>query len=184
MGIKFFIFDDNGTHLSADGKKKYALIQGQALEAFLDSPNATDRHFIMLSDDKGQKYAIETSLEHACDFNKDKDRCKYLRKVKVECNITFISGNTPVDEDDEIELMDTIPDESVDIEAQVLNEENLERLSQALKKLKPEEYELINDLFFRGKRLSQKELTLKYGISQQAISKRKNAILKKLKEIF
>lgn len=184
MSKKFYVLDEKGSILSADGKKRYRLLEGEMLKNFLDSSESLGRYFITLSDDAGELCAIETSYEQACDFNKEKDRNKYIRKVKIECDITFISGNTPIEDDEGIELLDTIPDETVNVEDQVLKEETLERLSRALCKLSSEEYKLIHALYLGERRYSQKELSLMFDVSQQAISKRQATILKKLKNIF
>ncbi len=90
-----------------------------------------------------------------------------------------VSLDTPIDEDEELSLLDTISDDS--------NEDKLKQM--AIKSL----FERINEILdeddlkllysFYGintKRLTQKEIANRYNISHQAISKRINNIIKRL----
>jgi RNA polymerase sigma factor (sigma-70 family) len=58
----------------------------------------------------------------------------------------------------------------------------LETLYAALAELADDERELINALFFDEK--SEREVADGYGISKQAVNKRKNVILAKLKKLL
>ena len=61
---------------------------------------------------------------------------------------------------------------------------NLEKLRKALRTLSKEEMLLINALFLSDEPVTEKELAEVFGISQQAIHKRKKAVLLKLKNFF
>ncbi|WP_243125486.1 sigma factor-like helix-turn-helix DNA-binding protein [Clostridium transplantifaecale] len=56
----------------------------------------------------------------------------------------------------------------------------MSRLYDALDSLEVEERLLIDELFFRG--VSEWDLAKRLGLSQQAVSKRKKKLLKKLRE--
>ncbi len=58
----------------------------------------------------------------------------------------------------------------------------LDMLSKALSELTEDERFLIDELFFNGK--SEREVARKAGVSQPAIHKRRNCILKKLKKLM
>ena len=73
-------------------------------------------------------------------------------------------------------------DEKESVESVVLHKLEVDRLHTALLRLNKDEQDLIYDLFFAGKTESEVAKTL--GVSQQAIHKRKNRILKKLKNFF
>ena len=57
-------------------------------------------------------------------------------------------------------------------------------LHKAINSLSTEEFEVINMLFLSPKPMTEKELGEILGVSQQMISKRKDSIIKKLKNFF
>lgn len=68
------------------------------------------------------------------------------------------------------------------IEEDMIRAEDTCRLYAALEQLSLEERLLINELFFEG--VTEGELAARLDISQQAVSKRKKRLLKKLREII
>ena len=66
------------------------------------------------------------------------------------------------------------------IEEEMIRAEDNRRLYQALDELNVEERLLINALFFSG--ITEGELAARLGVTQQAMSKRKKRLLKKLRE--
>ena len=73
-------------------------------------------------------------------------------------------------------------DEQESVESVVLHKLEVDRLHTALLQLPKEERALIYALFFDGK--TESEVAKHLGVSRQAIQKRKNRILKKLKKFF
>ena len=65
------------------------------------------------------------------------------------------------------------------VEDMVLRRISIERLYKALEQLTEKERKLIEDLFFEE--MTEREVALSLGISQPAVHKQKNKILKKLK---
>lgn len=66
------------------------------------------------------------------------------------------------------------------IEEEMIRVEDNRRLYQALDELNVEERLLIDALFFSG--ITEGELAAQLGVTQQAVSKRKKRLLKKLRE--
>ena len=89
----------------------------------------------------------------------------------------------PSREDSLDRLMDDNAEQFMDhhesVEDMVLQKISAEKLYLALVKLSEKERELINALFFEEK--TERELAVVLGISQPAVHKQKNKILKKLK---
>ncbi|MBQ8135377.1 MAG: hypothetical protein IJ192_13385 [Clostridia bacterium] len=56
-------------------------------------------------------------------------------------------------------------------------------LDKALADLTEEEYQIISECFFEGKKPNYTKLGKKYGITRQAYTKRRKNILKKLKKL-
>jgi RNA polymerase sigma factor (sigma-70 family) len=68
------------------------------------------------------------------------------------------------------------------VEDAVLRKLAEDELRRALKKLTDEEYALVSALFYEGR--TEREYAKELGISQVAVHKKKQRILKKLKEIL
>ena len=66
------------------------------------------------------------------------------------------------------------------IEEEMIRAEDNHRLYQALDELNVEERLLINALFFSG--ITEGDLAARLGVTQQAVSKRKKRLLRKLRE--
>ena len=99
--------------------------------------------------------------------------------VQYYRGIKGISLDTPIDEDEELVLLDTIADNSAEerIKAEATRA-LFEHISSILPK---EDLELLYSSFgINTKKLTQKELALRYNITHQAISKRINSIIKRL----
>lgn len=76
----------------------------------------------------------------------------------------------------------TIEDHSLSVEDIVEMKVMVEKLQNCLHELSPEEWQLIEAIYYQG--LTEKEIALKEGISQVAVHKRKHKILDKLKKIL
>ena len=186
MSTKFYIKDENGTYLSIDGVTRYTCLEGQALYAFLKTPEGRRRSFHVEIDEDGNKIGIEAEPKKrsACSEQREPDR--YRNKLKAKLNITIISASTMVSipGEDEIELGDTVADEDSDVEAEALHNVDLETMRSALMELTPEEYAIIYNLYLAKEPLTERQLSVKLGIPQQTVNYRRNAILRKLRKFF
>ena len=186
MSKKFYIKDENGVYLSVDGKTRYTCLEGRELYLFLKSEEGKKRSFYVDIDDNGNKIGIETEpkMITACAAQRERDR--YRHKVMTKLNITVVSANTlvSVPGEDDLELLDTVADEDVDLEAKAMHHIDLEILKKALQALTKEEYRIIHCLYLSKTPISEKEIAKHLGMTQQAVSKRKRAIFEKLKTFF
>ena len=110
--------------------------------------------------------------------------CDKGRAYKL--NITVVSANAlvSVPGEDDLELIDTVADEDVDLEAEAMHDLDLEILKKALQALTKEEYRIIHCLYLSKSPMSEKKIAKHLGMTQQAVSKRKRAIFEKLKKFF
>jgi len=83
---------------------------------------------------------------------------------------------------DDNDKRDIFMDDSVDVEEDALRRVENARLMDALKKLLPQQRELVQKVFFEG--VSETEIAREMGVSQQAISKQLKAIYIKLKKFI
>lgn len=185
MSTKFYIKDENGIYLSIDGKTKYSCLEGKALYDFLKTEDGKRRSFHVDIDEDGNKTGIEASPEFLKKEESEKNHAAYLDRQRAESGIEVISANLIVrDSETNTELIETIADISVNVEMEVQKSIDLQKLRDALQHLTKEEYKLIYDLFLSDHPLSEPQIATKMCISQQAVSKRKKAVLCKLKNLF
>ena len=125
-------------------------------------------------------YILEVPRDKYMEFYRDKSREQYLFRQAAIYQVTSYNNM----DTDEILGIDMIPDESVQVEDEVIRNLQFEKLHRCIKQLPPEDEELIRIAYFEE--MSEREMAKLYGISQPAIHKRKMKILfflKKLMEI-
>lgn len=101
----------------------------------------------------------------------------YLRRQDAKFGLLLSSS---FDEDGH--FVENIPDESVDVEKVVQTEMMIDALNSALEKLTKKERDLIERICYRDESL--RYLAKLKNISHQAMVKRKNKILEKLREFL
>lgn len=159
-------------------KKVFVLEDGRYIELSYQEFSARYE----CADDYPEKFFIplhgmlmEVNEEVYRDFYKSSRRQKYLdERSKENGDFSYDMLTT-----DEFNGEDILVDETQDIEAIVADRIMLDKLQQGLSFLSEDEKKFIFEIFDKG--LSERELAAEYGISQAAIHKRKDKILKKLK---
>lgn len=111
------------------------------------------------------------------EYWKLKNRENYLRRQDAKFGLLPFSS---FDEDGH--FVENIPDENVDVEKVVQTKMMIDALNSALEKLTKEERELIERIYYRDESL--RYLAKLKNISHQAMVKRKNRILEKLREFL
>ena len=186
MSTKFYIKDQNGRFLSADGLAKYTCLEGKELYDFLKTEDGKNRSFYVDIDENGNKIGIEAEPKMITACNEQHERDRYRNKVKAQFNITIVSGNAAVSSpgEDEIELLETIIDEDADVEADAMHSLDLETMRKALQTLTREEYHLIYHLYLSKQPVTERKYAEIRGLHYMTVHNRKTAILKKLKKYF
>ena len=136
-------------------------------------PQYTEKHFILV-----QGYLLETSKEFRDDFQRDKDRYRYIRKLDAQKKLLSIEAFDTEDENG-IDLIDSSTESIAEL---VADKMMIEKLYQSLEFLDNDERILIDALFFQG--MSEREYAAVLGVYPNAVHKRKTRILEKLKKIL
>lgn len=135
--------------------------------------NVKDKKYFLLVNGKRE----EVSKEVYTEYWKLKNRENYLRRQDAKFWLLPFSS---FDEDGH--FVENIPDENVDVEKVVQTKMMIDALNSALEKLTKEERELIERIYYRDESL--RYLAKLKNISHQAMVKRKNRILEKLREFL
>lgn len=181
----FYIEDKNGQYVSADGSKRWTRLTGQALYDFLQTERGKKTYFFVDTDDNGVAIGVEIrNTELASNLKGDKNHGDYLKQVRDESGYITVSFDYFETEDGTSTGDEVIPNNDDSIENDVLRQFDLETLRRALDTLTEDEYALICALFLQDEPMTESEYANKKGTTQQAINKRKKAILKKLRNYF
>ena len=181
----FYIEDNNGQYVSADGSKRWTRLTGQALYDFLQTERGKKTYFFVDTDDNGVAIGVEIrNTELASNLKGDKNHGDYLKQVRDESGYITVSFDYFETEDGTSTGDEVIPNNDDSIENDVLRQFDLETLRRALDTLTEDEYALIFALFLQDEPMTESEYANQKGTTQQAINKRKKAILKKLRNYF
>lgn len=132
-----------------------------------------NRFFIPL-----QGMLLEVSREVYAEFYREKERNRYLRKLDKENGLLSIDSFERADDSG----MDYLTDTVTDMEGEVMEKLQLDKLRECISLLSYEEQKLIYQHYYDE--ISEVELGREYGISQQAVSKRLKKIREKLKNLL
>lgn len=181
----FYIEDNNGQYVSADGSKRWTRLTGQALYDFLQTERGKKTYFFVDTDDNGVAIGVEiTNKDQQVMFETDKRRRRYVSESQKESGYITVSFDYFETEDGTSTGDEVIPNDDDSIEEDVLRQFDLETLRRALDTLTEDEYALICALFLQDEPMTESEYAVQRGTTQQAINKRKKTILKKLRNYF
>lgn len=167
MAKQYYIKKDPST---SGADIEWIAINGKDFYQLITSPVGKGRYFI----DMGE-FMIESTEAEYKDWRKEKDHSDYLHEQESQVQLLSLYGN-----EDGI-CGDLIPDMSASTEEQALASILQKTLNKALSSLDKESYMIIDALILTQDRKSERDLASEYGLSQNAVHKRKNKILENLK---
>jgi len=130
------------------------------------------KYYIFVEDEK-----IEVDQEVYKSYWQITNRERYLERLDRQHKLLFFS-----DLSTEYSFEDTIADENYDLEKIVETKMLIDRVREAIDSLNDEEREVIERLYYQDE--SIRSIATSKGISAPALFKRRNKILKKLKELL
>jgi len=127
------------------------------------------------------KMLMEVSKKEYEQYYKEIERNRYAERVLRKLSDISIEQQKREDEED-MKSKDIVKDANCDIEFEVTRKIQVEKLKNALLKLEPEEYKLIEALFYDEKTL--REYAKVIGKSYGTVLYRERQILEKLKKLL
>lgn len=157
-----------------DGPKvEWIAINGKEFYQLITSPAGKGRYFIDMDE-----FMIESTEAEYKDWRREKDHSDYLRKQEGTVQLLSLCGGQ-FDEDGGFKEL--IADISAGTEERAIASIIRKALNEALNSLDEESYMIIDALILAHDRKSERDLAFEFGLSQNAVHKRKNKILKNLK---
>ena len=181
----FYIEDNNGQYVSADGSKRWTRLTGQALYDFLQTERGKKTYFFVDTDDNGIAIGVEISdKEQQIAFETDKRRRRYVSESQKESGYITVSFDYVETEDGTSTGDEVIPNDDDSIEDDVLRQFDLETLRRALDTLTEDEYALICALFLQDNPLTTRDYAKQLGVQQTTVMRAEKRILGKLRNFF
>lgn len=149
---------------------EWIAINGKEFYQLITSPTGMGRYFIDMDE-----FMIESTEAEYKDWRKERDHSDYLHEQESQVQLLPLCGG----EEDGPEGF--IQDQSASTEDQAMASIVRKALSEALSALDEESYMIIDALILAHDRKSERDLATEFGLSQKAINKRKQKILKNLK---
>ena len=159
---------------SVDGPTvEWIAINGKEFYQLITSPAGRGRYFIDMDD-----FIIETTEIEYTAWRKEKDHHDYLCEQSASIRLVSLYSDMSSEGGSGEEL---IADKASNTEELAIKAITRGKILAALSTLDAESYQLINALILSDCRKSERDLASEFGLSQKAINKRKNKILKNLK---
>lgn len=152
---------------------EWIAINGQEFYQLITSPAGKGRYFIDMDD-----FMIEATKKDYTEWRKEKDHHDYLCEQEADIRLLSLYSDMPIESGSGEEF---IPDKTVNTEELAIKAIIRSEVLSALGTLDDESYRLIDALILSDCRKSERDLASESGLSQKAINKRKNKILKNLK---
>ena len=148
---------------------------GKEFYDFITSPAGKGRYFI----DFGI-YKIEATQEQYRQWKREANHRTYLQGFEDEVLILSLEKLAENENNDSF-YDEVTADSSVNIEDEIIDVMDLELLSKAIQSLPDDERKLLEELYLRDMPKTEQEIATETGVRQQAVNKKKNKIIKKLK---
>lgn len=180
MTKKYYIWEDpacggvNITWEEVTGKEFYAMMK---------LPENRGRKFVRLGNDvcpDADIITLEATEENHADWRRKQNAADYLARQEKGKSTTSLDVPPPGSE--LASLHEALADGRIDVERTALSHLDHETLAAALKSLTKEEVAFLAEIYVQGK--SAVQMAKERGVSQPAITQRRDRLLKRLKKFF
>lgn len=156
---------------------KLVEVTGKEFYNYINSTRCEKKYFMRITDNlffEAAEIIVEVSSSDYYRWKREYDRLYYQAKRSKEISeISLEDLNMKVETNS-----DSIPEESL------LKKENYRRLKQALLSLAPDERKLMGMLYLSENPVTLRQAAEHFGISIAAVHKRKEKILKKMRNFW
>lgn len=152
---------------------EWIAVNGKEFYRLITSPAGKGRYFIDMDD-----FMIEANVAEYAEWRSEKNHQNYLSEQESAVQLLSLQSDMSTENGSGEEI---IPDEAISTEELAIKSIVQQALLAALNSLDAESYHLIDSLILSDERKTEREIASKFGLSQKAVNKRKNKILKNLK---
>ena len=171
-----------------EGQDNWIIMNTEQFMAWKNTPEGQLRYMNLgrldACDEDDYIIYMECDESTRTSWKKEYDHKRYNRLCKANADIEVLSYNAMASDDEGINGEETLPDNSVNIEEEVLRAFESELFHKALSMLTDAERELLEFLYLSETPITERALGKIYGISHVAVMKRKEKIFKKIRRYF
>ena len=184
MANKYFVWKDvncNGVN------PEWIEMDGRSFYAFTKDPANKDRRFVRLGNEVCEEADIiylEATYEQFLKWHKEDVRNYRIRKDEIENPYKKVSLDDKASELHELTFNEIVPDNSVNIEQEVVDKLHCEYVRKIVMDLPLEERHIIEVMYFGPEQLSVREAAVIFGVPFQTLHSKKTQIFKKIKKSF
>ena len=182
MSAIYYVIDPNGDIYSEDKQSRFTALRGASLDAFIKSEEAKKRYFSRTRDEKDNLICVEIPQNKVSEYEAQRLHSLYLSKFEEEYQI--MSLDAPISDEEAEPLESQIADPDEDVENNVLNNEKNNAIYSAMSQLKTTELRVIQLFYFSKEKLTDADIGLILGISQQIVNYYRQRAEKKLEKIL
>jgi len=179
MAKQFWVWKDR----NCNGENpEWLSLTGEEFYEFIQKEENKGRCFVKLSslDDEDDTIIIESTKEKYDEAEKERKRADYVCEGMM--NHETVSVYTYADEDD-ASVYEKIASDEISVENAIEHVMMLGKLHDALKRLTPEEAELIN-LYYFTEGATERSVAAILGVSRKTVAYRRDKIIEFLKSFF
>ncbi|MEG2929395.1 MAG: hypothetical protein RR846_07570 [Oscillospiraceae bacterium] len=152
--------------------RKWVNLTGQEFYIFVNNFENQNRYFYDFQD-----YILEVSKEKFEEYTKEKNHADYLKRLSKSYQTMSIDSDLITEFGCGEEVISNNEEDIADILFKNLRSKALRK---TLSLLPLDEYQLISDIYLKENKKTEQQIAEKNGLSQKAINKRKNKILRDL----
>lgn len=180
MAKKYYIWTDptcNGVNIA------WKELSGKEFFTMVKRPENKGRRFIRLGNDicpDADIIILEATEAEYIAWKREKNAGDYLRRQSKDTSITSL--DVPPQESELSSLYEAVADRRIDVERAALSHLAHENLREALNSLKAEEVKFLYEIYVQGK--SAVQMARERGVSQPAVTQKRDRLIKRLQKYF
>ena len=176
MKQKIYLLKNTEFNTDSDAERLVE-VTGKEFYHYINAAGSEKKYFVRITDNlfyEAAEIIVEVSASDYCRWKKEYDRLYYQAKLFEEISkISWDNLNAKIELNPE-----SVPEESL------LKKENYRKLKRALLSLEPDERKLIGMLYLSEKTATMRQAAKHFGVSVSTIHKRREKILKKMKNFW
>lgn len=180
MSRKYYVWKDP----ACGGKNiEWQVLSGAEFYTMMQLPENKSRRFIPFFDEDYEDVDtiyIEATVAQYKSWRKEYDKYRYSQTTSKPYSV--LSIHCPVPESENIPLVETIQDETMDTEASAIDLIQSEKVRTIMSALPPKDRWLVEEIYMRQR--STVSIAAELGLNQSVVYRRATRILKKIKKIL
>lgn len=180
MSRKYYVWKDP----ACGGKNiEWQVLSGAEFYTMMQLPENKGRRFIPFVDEgqeENDTIYIEATKEQYSHWHKENNAYLYRRMINQP--FATVSISCPISDEEGLSLSETMSDSSVNTEDEAIKHLQIMAARDALKKLNRKDRWLLEQIYVEHR--STIDVSIELGVSQPAVYKRVNRLLKKIKKFF